>query len=78
MDTNLPSPENQNQSPAIGKLLSRRQAAALLGVSLRTFERIINDDGNLPHLRIRGAVRIRADDLESYCRTATVVGKPKP
>ena len=50
MKTNPKSPESD-------KLLSKQQAAEILGVSVRTVEREINA-GNLVKQKVRGCVRL--------------------
>lgn len=50
-----------------GLLLTKRQAAAELAVSVRQLERLIADPGvSLSTVRAGGAVRIRRSDLEQY------------
>ncbi len=46
-------------------LLTKREAAEQLGVSLRTIERLISA-GRLPLVHIEGAARVRVADLETY------------
>ncbi len=59
-----PEPEKPEQ------LLSRKEAAKLLCVSMPTIDRMLRD-GGLPRRRIRGAVRIPLSAIE-----AIVNGKP--
>ena len=47
-------------------LLTRQQAAASLGVSLRTIDNLATS-GDLPTIRIGAAVRIRPSALEYFC-----------
>jgi len=59
-------------------LLSRRQAAQLLGVSTRTFSRLEND-GRLP-ARVQVSARIygyRSTELHDFLAALPVVGPPK-
>lgn len=48
-------------------LLTKREAAAELRVSVRQLERVLaNPDSGLESVRVEGAVRISRQDLESY------------
>ena len=63
-----PHPANDGQFAALmlegfsGKLVSRREAAALLGVNRETIYRLCKR-GELPHIRVAAALRI---DLTRY------------
>jgi excisionase family DNA binding protein len=46
-------------------LLTKREAAEQLAVSLRTIERLISA-GRLPLVHVEGAARVRVADLETY------------
>ena len=46
-------------------LITKSDAAELLGVSLRTIERLISA-GRLPLVHVEGAARVRVTDLEAY------------
>jgi len=46
-------------------LVTKRDAAEQLGVSLRTIERLISA-GRLPLVHVEGAARVRVGDLEAY------------
>jgi excisionase family DNA binding protein len=46
-------------------LITKSDAADLLGVSLRTIERLISA-GRLPLVHVEGAARVRVSDLEAY------------
>jgi excisionase family DNA binding protein len=46
-------------------LITKSDAAKLLGVSLRTIERLISA-GRLPLVHVEGAARVRVADLEAY------------
>jgi excisionase family DNA binding protein len=46
-------------------LITKSDAAKLLGVSLRTIERLISA-GRLPLVHVEGAARVRVTDLEAY------------
>jgi excisionase family DNA binding protein len=46
-------------------LITKREAAEQLGVSLRTIERLISA-GRLPLVHVEGAARVRVADLEAY------------
>jgi excisionase family DNA binding protein len=46
-------------------LITKRDAAEQLGVSLRTIERLISA-GRLPLVHVEGAARVRVGDLEAY------------
>jgi excisionase family DNA binding protein len=46
-------------------LITKSDAAELLGVSLRTIERLISA-GRLPLVHVEGAARVRVADLEAY------------
>jgi len=47
-------------------LLTRQQAAAHLGVSLRTIDNLATS-GDLPSIKIGRVVRIRPSAIEYYC-----------
>jgi len=57
-------------------LLTRQQAAAYLGVSLRSIDHLATS-GDLPTIRIGTAVRIRPSALEYFCE-AHETRKPRP
>jgi excisionase family DNA binding protein len=46
-------------------LITKREAAEQLGISLRTIERLISS-GRLPLVHVEGAARVRVSDLEAY------------
>jgi excisionase family DNA binding protein len=46
-------------------LITKGDAAELLGVSLRTIERLISA-GRLPLVHVESAARVRVTDLEAY------------
>ena len=46
-------------------LITKSEAAELLGVSLRTIDRLISA-GRLPLVHVEGAARVRVTDLEAY------------
>jgi excisionase family DNA binding protein len=46
-------------------LITKSDAAELLGISLRTIERVISA-GRLPLVHVEGAARVRVTDLEAY------------
>jgi excisionase family DNA binding protein len=48
-------------------LITKRDAADQLGVSVRTIERLISA-GRLPLVHVEGAARVRTADLEAYVR----------
>jgi excisionase family DNA binding protein len=48
------------------RLLSVREAGALVGVSPATMIYALTHGGELPFTWVRGSVRIRPDDLEAY------------
>jgi excisionase family DNA binding protein len=52
-------------------LVTKREAARLLSVSMRTVERLIAA-GRLPVVQVEGASRIRVDDLRGYVDRLTV------
>ena len=59
-------------------LVSRERAADLLGVSIRTLQRLTNS-GELPAVRFgtggRKVVRYKVSDLETFCtKSRTVAG----
>jgi excisionase family DNA binding protein len=54
-----PEPEEK-----LEKMLTRRETAQALGVSLPTVDRMLRD-GNLPKRRIRGAVRIPSSAISN-------------
>ncbi len=47
------------------RLLTFRQVADALGVSESSVKRVV-DRGELPAVKVGGAVRVRTDDLDSY------------
>jgi excisionase family DNA binding protein len=49
------------------RLLSVREVGALLGVSTATVYALAHSS-DLPFVRIRGAIRVRPEDLEAYRR----------
>jgi excisionase family DNA binding protein len=48
-------------------LASKREAAAALGLSVRTVERMIRD-GEIPCVRVRGSVKIPVGALHSFAK----------
>lgn len=48
-------------------LLTKCEAAELLGISLRSFERLVSA-GCLPLVHLQGAARVRVADLETYVK----------
>lgn len=57
--------QNLNQVP----LLTPKEVAAILKVSVKTIERRVND-GSIPHIKIGSLVRIPADFLEKINASA--------
>lgn len=55
------------------QLLNVDQAAEAMSVSTKTVRRLIAT-GEVPHVRVGRAVRIRTRDLDRYIEAATVVG----
>ena len=47
-------------------LYSKREAAAVLGISTRTFERIVSSGGIRPIRLTAGSLRYKRSDLEQY------------
>jgi excisionase family DNA binding protein len=58
-------------------LITKGDAAEVLGVSLRTIERLISA-GRLPLVHVEGAARIRVTDLEAYVQHLEANGGPNP
>jgi excisionase family DNA binding protein len=56
-------------------LITKSDAAELLGVSLRTIERLISA-GRLPLVHVEGAARVRVADLEAYVQGLEAAGRP--
>lgn len=56
-----PSPKNQE------KLLTRKEAAEALNVSIPTIDRMLRDE-HLPRRKIRGAVRIPESATETFIK----------
>jgi excisionase family DNA binding protein len=54
-------------------LVTKRDAAEQLGVSLRTIERLIAA-GRLPLVHVEGAARVRVGDLEAYVESLDASG----
>jgi excisionase family DNA binding protein len=47
------------------KLISKKEAAEILGVSVRTIERMLLN-GEVTKVKVRGSVRIRLNELNEY------------
>ncbi len=78
MSENKPLPDHQNRNPREGQpsiplLVTRREAASLLNIGVRTLDFLMRE-GELPAVRIGKAVRLRTRDLEDYC--ASKAGRP--
>jgi excisionase family DNA binding protein len=58
-------------------LITKSDAAEVLGVSLRTIERLISS-GRLPLVHVEGAARVRVTDLEAYVQSLKADAGPKP
>ncbi|HEX5907276.1 MAG TPA: helix-turn-helix domain-containing protein [Propionibacteriaceae bacterium] len=58
-------------------LITKSDAAEMLGISLRTIERLISS-GRLPLVHVEGAARVRVTDLEAYVQGLVAEGGPKP
>jgi excisionase family DNA binding protein len=58
-------------------LLTKSDAAKLLGISLRTIERVISA-GRLPLVHVEGAARVRVTDLEAYVQGLEADSGHKP
>ena len=56
-------------------LITKSDAAEVLGVSLRTIERLISA-GRLPLVHVEGAARVRLTDLEGYVQSLEADGGP--
>jgi excisionase family DNA binding protein len=54
-------------------LITKRDAAEQLGISVRTIERLISA-GRLPLVHVEGAARVRTADLEAYVRSLEANG----
>lgn len=62
------------------KLISKQDAADMLGVSVSTVERLIAD-GDLPMYKIRGQCRLMTSDIKTYiagCRRVAAKAAPVP
>ena len=62
------------------KLISKLDAADMLGVSVKTVERLIAD-GDLPMYKIRGQCRLMTSDVRTYiagCRRVAAKAVPVP
>jgi excisionase family DNA binding protein len=82
------NPKTEKRSPEAGssqQLLTSRDVAALLGVSLRTVQRMIHDEEIKP-VRLRGwSVRFRREDVtevvrnggRKWGRKAALAGNPE-
>jgi len=67
-------------TPIVEKLLTYKQAGALLGVTERTVWTLV-DDGELPSVRFGRSVRIDPADLRAYidhCKTTSRGGDYDP
>ena len=58
-------PEVEFEQVRIRPLLTKASACKFLAVSERTLDRIVSD-GELAAYRVRGQLRFRVDDIESY------------
>jgi excisionase family DNA binding protein len=58
-------------------LITKSDAAGVLGVSLRTIERLISA-GRLPLVHVEGAARVRLTDLEAYVQNLEADASPCP
>jgi excisionase family DNA binding protein len=58
-------------------LITKSDAAEVLGISLRTIERLISS-GRLPLVHVEGAARVRVTDLEAYVQSLEADAGPKP
>jgi excisionase family DNA binding protein len=58
-------------------LITKSDAAEVLGVSLRTIERLISA-GRLPLVHVEGAARVRLTDLEAYVQSLEADANPGP
>jgi excisionase family DNA binding protein len=58
-------------------LITKREAAEQLGVSLRTIERLISAS-RLPLVHVEGSARVRVTGLEAYVQGLEADGGPKP
>jgi excisionase family DNA binding protein len=58
-------------------LITKSDAAEVLGISLRTIERLISA-GRLPLVHVEGAARVRVADLEAYVQSLEADGGPNP
>jgi excisionase family DNA binding protein len=65
-----PQPETQTSSADQGhdRLISKSQAANLLGVSTRTVDRICSE-GSLEKVFLRGSVRFRLLDIQAIVQS---------
>jgi len=66
LDGNLPESEVRSQ---MQPLLSVRQVAALLGICSATVNRMC-EHGELPHFRVRNAIRVPVATLKAYLARA--------
>lgn len=63
-----------SNKPADFKLYTTSEAAAVLGVSLKTLRKWL-DSGDIPHTRLGPAarlIRIRAEDIEAFLRAGAI------
>jgi len=63
-----------NSTPIVEKLLTYKQAGALLGVTERTVWTLV-DDGGLPAVRFGRSVRIDPADLRAFIDRAKATAK---
>jgi len=49
-------------------MMSIDEVAELLGVSIRTVQRLRNKPGQIPSYKIAGCVRFKRDEVEAYIR----------
>ena len=62
----------QKPAPAAPLLVSEREAARLLGCCGRTVF-ALRQEGKLPHIKLRGAVRYAVSDLEQFVQGQRVL-----
>ena len=63
---------NNNQvSKGKLQLVSRREAANLLSISVRTLDRILADEARFTKYYIKGSVRLKLEEIDNFIQSST-------
>jgi excisionase family DNA binding protein len=69
--------DGTTQIAPIGPFYTRREVALSLRLTVRSVDTLLAN-GKLPHLKVGGAVRFTAQQLQDALKTFTVVRRPPP